>query len=80
MNNIKLFERALLETWLHLDNRGKKETILKWVDFYEKETGHKIDKMRFELDDNGENFMMIMNQIQSTYKISEEIKRIKSLL
>jgi len=77
MKNTKEFQNILIMTWV--DEKPEK-IFLKLIDFYEKETGHKIDKMFFEQNPNPENFLDIMNQIGTHNQLGEEIKRIKSLL
>ena len=77
MKNIKLFEEALVQTWFATQDA---KLILKWIDFYEKETGHEINKIPFENNNHGGNFIDMMNQIQDNRLLGEEVKTIKKLI
>lgn len=78
--DIKLFQECLLATYLEKPEKA----VLKWISFYEKETGNTIDQKRYFENEPQKYFMDIMNQIQdygnNHNPLGEELKRIKKLL
>lgn len=81
MKNIKLFEQALLQTWLLSEkNEEVNKLMLQWIDFYEKETGHEINKIPFQNNRTPNNFIGMLNQIQDNRLLGEEVKKIKKLI